>query len=182
MSIVANTTSNHADELMAKFSEIKSIFRFLAVLALIFTVSTTLQAQDTVDFELPDVDGTVHRLSDYRGKWVIVNFWATWCGPCIREIPMLREVAKMTDPVQPVVIGIDFEEIPEDLLRSAMETLNMDYLVLRVGNSPLIPFEPLKGLPSTFIVSPDGRLVFSHAGEIHKRQLVETLQKLVESS
>ena len=132
-----------------------------------------------VDFTLPDVHGQIHSLSDFRGRWVIVNFWATWCRPCIQEIPDLRELSLATEPVQPVVIGIDFEEIDKEQLQKFMSELQMNYLVLIVGEAPLIPFEPLKGMPTTFIVSPDGYIAYRKIGATTKEMLLEQLQTLV---
>ena len=150
---------------------------FFAAAVAIWMLTAPLLADEAVEFELPDIDGNIHRLSDFRGHWVVVNFWATWCGPCVREIPILSEVDRMSDPVDAVVIGIDFEEIDEKFLREAMAKLKIDYLVLRIGSTPLIPFEPLKGLPSTFIVSPQGDIVFRHAGEIDRENLIEALRE-----
>ncbi len=155
----------------------KSAVRFVAMLVMaVLFASSPATADQSVDFELHDVDGKVHRLSDYRGQWVIVNFWATWCGPCVREIPILSEISRSSDPVETKVIGIDFEEIDDASLRFAIKKLSIDYLVLRIGSAPLVPFEPLKGLPSTFIVSPEGKIVFRHAGEINKQTLKDALQ------
>ena len=138
-------------------------------------------ASEPADFTLPDPDGVEHSLSDFRGQWVIVNFWATWCSPCLKEIPDLVEMANMTEPVPVVVIGIDFEEIDARALKKFMQTLKMNYLVLRVGDAPLIPFEPLKGLPTTFIVSPEGHIVFTKVGGATKEQLVEQLEIQLEA-
>ena len=143
--------------------------------------STATASEQVVDFTLPDINGKSHSLSDYRGQWVIVNFWATWCGPCIEEIPELIEVSKLTDPVTPVVIGIDFEEIDTESLLEFINALKMDYLVLRIGERPLVPFEPLKGMPTTFIVSPEGKIVFRKIAAVTKEILVEQLNALIKS-
>ena len=147
----------------------------IVVIALFFGTARADSNLETVDFTLPDIDGNLHSLSDYRGEWIIVNFWATWCAPCIKEIPELIELSKLSDPVKPVVIGIDFEEIDKVQLREFMNSLNMDYLVLIVGEAPLIPFEPLKGMPTTFIVSPQGQIVFRKIGAVTKEILLNEL-------
>lgn len=162
----------------------------LKVLSVIFSLSIFLvfsfvkadEMSVEVDFTLPDIENQLHSLSDYRGQWVIVNFWATWCGPCIKEIPDLIEVSKISDPVKPVVIGIDFEEIDTDSLTRFMESMKMDYLVLLIGEKPLIPFEPLKGMPSTFIVSPEGHIVSKHIGAVTKEVLLVELNELAGKS
>jgi thiol-disulfide isomerase/thioredoxin len=128
-------------------------------------------------FELQDVQGQLHRLSDYQGKWVIVNFWATWCSPCIKEIPELMRFHQQYRDQDIVVIGINFEELTVEQLQQAIDEFNIDYPVLRIGSVPLVPFEPLKGLPSTFAVSPQGRLVKSWIGPVDG----EVLQSFIAS-
>ena len=153
-------------------------FAFVLLYSTVCFLSAPVHAQSlVVDFELSDIHGKMHRLSDYRGQWVIVNFWATWCAPCLEEIPMLREIAKMEEPVQPVVIGIDFEEIEKEPLQKFIEEFEIDYLVLLIGDTPLIPFEPLKGMPTTFVVSPEGKIVYRHVGLVTKETLVNVLSK-----
>jgi len=123
------------------------------------------------DFELRDAHDRVHRLSDYQGQWVIVNFWATWCGPCIQEIPELNRFFRQHHEAGVTVIGINFEELSIEQLKLAIGEFGISYPVLRIGSVPLVPFEPLKGLPSTFVVSPDGRLVKSWLGPVNKSVL-----------
>ncbi len=130
-------------------------------------------AADTVDFERYDPNGRLVRLSDFRGRWVVVNFWASWCGPCVREIPMLRELHDSRGDV--TVIGVNFEEIGDAELIAFIEESRMDYPVVRAGDEPLVPFEPLKGLPSTFVVSPAGELFAARAGEVDRAWIEKRL-------
>ena len=81
--------------------------RYLIFLVALFAAVTN--AADTVDFTLPDLDGKQVSLSDFRGKWVIVNYWATWCPPCLEEIPGLVDLYD-NNRDKLVVLGIDHEE------------------------------------------------------------------------
>ena len=119
-----------------------------------------------VDFHLPDVTGRMHSLSDHRGKWAVVNFWATWCGPCMAEIPELVRFHERHKDRDAVVIGVNFEEIGTAALAEFIARMRIDYLVVRAGDTPLLPFEPLKGLPSTFFVDPRGELAAGHVGPV----------------
>ena len=130
------------------------------------------------NFTLPSSHGETIRLSDYRGRWVIVNFWATWCGPCIREIPELRAFHRAHKDRDALVIGVNFEQIPLDRLQAFIERYAIDYPIALVSETPLLPFEPLKGLPSTFIVDPEGRLAHRHIGPTDQTRLEETLNTL----
>lgn len=139
---------------------------------------TTAASADTVDFSLRDLDGVERKLSDYRGKWVIINFWATWCAPCLQEIPELIRFHDRHKDNDAVVLGINFEEIDTAPLREFVNKQGMNYPVLRVGDTPLLPFEPLKELPSTFFVTPQGAYVHSHVGPLTYDLLEDFLIKL----
>lgn len=128
-----------------------------------------------VDFELPDSEGRLHRLRDLRGQWVLVNFWATWCTPCVTEIPVIQKFVN-THANTLSAIGVNFEEIDRATLAEAIEHLEIEYLVVQAGDAPIVPFEPLKGLPSTFLVSPEGRLVYRHTGELSEQDLAAAWQ------
>ena len=141
--------------------------RFLAMLVMLAAANTAVRADShLVDFSLPDVGGQMHRLSDHRGKWVVINFWATWCRPCMVEIPELTAFHERHEDDDAIVIGVNFEEIETPDLVKFIDEMGINYLVVRAGDTPILPFEPLKGLPSTFFVDPHGEYVASHVGPV----------------
>jgi thiol-disulfide isomerase/thioredoxin len=120
------------------------------------------------DFEWADLDGKTLRLSSYRGKVVVVNFWATWCLPCREEMPALQRVAASEPNV--VVLEVDLME-PGDKARSFLDSLGLDRLqpVLDSDGATTRRYGVLT-LPSTFFVDHDG--VIRH---LELRQMTEAM-------
>lgn len=118
------------------------------------------------DFALPDVNGVSHKLSDYRGKWVVVNYWATWCPPCLEEIPELVMFHDKHKNRNAMVLGVALEDIGVQALRKFMDEHMMDYPVLLGGSTYDSPLGPVRGLPVTYLIAPNGEIAASHLGRI----------------
>jgi thiol-disulfide isomerase/thioredoxin len=138
--------------------------RLTLLLLGLFTAITAFA--DPVDFTLNDVDGKPRSLSEFRGKWVIVNYWATWCPPCLDEIPDLVEFHEKHKDKDAVVLGINFEEADREHLLEFVDQHFMSYPVLSMDPVPVTPLGPVTGLPTTYIISPQGERVARQEGPI----------------
>ncbi|QKK01629.1 MAG: TlpA family protein disulfide reductase [Pseudomonadota bacterium] len=108
-----------------------------------------------IDFALPDLGGDTVRLSDYRGQWVVVNYWATWCKPCRKEIPDLSALDQRREDVQ--VLGLAFEDTDPAELRQFLEAYPASYPILTVDvYEPPEALGAPRALPTTFLVDPSG--------------------------
>lgn len=126
-----------------------------------------------IDYSLPDLDGRLHSLDQYRGKWVIVNYWATWCGTCRKELPDLASLHRQHRGSDIVVVGINFEEIGLRELKEFVAEHQIQYPVLRsvpVRNTPL---GPVPALPTTYIIDPTGKTVAGEIGLVSQKSLEE---------
>jgi peroxiredoxin len=139
--------------------------------ALVSAVSPP-QAAEVVDFGLPDLEGREVRLSDFRGKWVLVNYWATWCPPCLEELAELELFfSRHHEGGRAVVLGVNMEDIGLDNLRQFVDEQFLSYPILR--GSPLMPgvLGPVSGLPTSYLVSPDGVVVAQQMGPVTEQAI-----------
>ena len=115
------------------------------------------------DFSLPDMDGAVYRLSDYRGQVVIVNFWATWCPPCREEMPSMQRAWEQLQGEGILMLGINVGE-DEDTIFPFTADYPVDFPLLLDRESAVTGQWPVRGLPTTFVVDPAGRIVYRAIG------------------
>lgn len=126
------------------------------------------------DFALEDLQGKTHRLEDYRGKWVLVNFWATWCPPCLSEIPELDSLHKAHSDL--VVIGIAMDSGSRSKVARFVETHGISYPVV-IGSRRLSEsIGRVDVLPTSYLYAPNGEQVSYQAGDV-TRESVESYIK-----
>ncbi len=138
----------------------------LILFAVLWVSAAQAKGDGGHDFTLPDSNGVSHKLSDYRGKWVVVNYWATWCPPCLEEIPELVMFHDRHKNKDALVLGVSVEDIGIAALRKFMDERMMDYPVLLGGSTYESPLGPVRGLPVTFLIAPNGEIAATHLGRI----------------
>jgi len=139
---------------------------FVAMMLMLF--GTGAVAADPVsEFSLPGLDGKQHTLTPYRGKWIIINYWATDCPPCLEEIPELERFHQAHKDTDAVVVGVNYEDIRLSWLQDFVRSVKMTYPVLRAEPGSATPFGEIKILPTTLIVSPEGEFMGAKAGAVN---------------
>lgn len=126
--------------------------------------STERTTGSEVDFELRDLSGKLIRLSDYRGKVVLVNFWATWCGPCEFEIPVFVKMKRRYQKRGFEVIGVSMDDGAFGQIEEFVKQHNINYPVVMPGQAKLDSFGKIGGLPTSFLVNRRGRIHSRHQG------------------
>jgi len=133
-------------------------------------------------FDLKDTTGQPQRLADLKGKWVVVNFWATWCAPCVKEIPDIAEFAKeQGDKVRVVGIALDWVEgdkptaNDERKIKAFAKKVTHSYPLVLGNNATEKFFGKVKALPKTIVYGPDGKVVFERTGSVTKQLLTRVV-------
>lgn len=124
--------------------------------------------------DLLDSNGNGIFLSDLNQKWLIVNYWATWCGPCIAEIPELNELAK--EQAQRVtLLGVNFDNPTAEEMSAQIKKMKIEFPVLAGDPSAMLKIEIPQVLPTTFIFEPGGQLVKTLVGPQTKHSIIEII-------
>lgn len=149
----------------------------LLLLALLATC-LPLSADDTppapVELAVDTLDHGTFDLAQERGHWVVVNFWATWCTPCLKEIPDLTAFDAARDDVR--VLGLAYEDITPDDMRAFMREHPVGYPVAIVDvYDPPKAFDPPRGLPMTYLLGPDGLVAKRFLGPVASKDLAAAI-------
>lgn len=146
----------------------------VAAFALFFSSFTF--AQTVPDFTFKDINNQSYRFSQFKGKWVVANYWATWCQSCRKEFPALRYIANKYRG-RAVVLGFDTGDAQTGqatnphVMRNFVRQHRLNYTVVPLQNNTLFAFGVLWSVPTTFIINPQGQVVTSHMGIMTARQI-----------
>lgn len=138
-----------------------------------------VKERPTPDFALKDASGQTVQLSDYHGKVVLLNFWATWCAPCKIEIPWFMEFQREFKDRNFEVLGVSMDEDGWNAVRPYMNDHKFNYRVV-IGNDDVGKlFGEIDDLPTTFLLDRDGHVVKKHVGLISKNMYEDEIAALV---
>lgn len=125
-------------------------------------------------FRLQDSNGKIHQLTDYKGKWVLVNFWATWCPPCLEEIPDLVALYENRNDIMVFGIAMEYSEV-KTVLEFAKE-LAVTYPVVLGNRTIAAQFDELSMLPSTYLFDPKGNPAARKVGLLTRAEIEAFIQ------
>jgi cytochrome c biogenesis protein CcmG/thiol:disulfide interchange protein DsbE len=133
------------------------------------------------DFSLKDSDGKVVRLSDFRGKVVLLDFWATWCGPCKIEIPWFMEFQRKNQDKGLVVLGISMDDEGWEVVKPYLAHMKINYRVV-IGNDQTAQlYGGVDALPTTFLIDREGKIAAVHVGLADRRDFENGITQLLEA-
>lgn len=135
------------------------------------------------EFSLKELDGKIHHLSDYRGKVIVLNFWATWCPPCREEMPSMERARKKLINDNIIILAVNVGE-DEDTIFNFTGDYPVEFPLLMDIKGEVIKNYPVMALPTTYIISPDGMVTHRTLGgrEWDNEQLLDELRSMQKKS
>jgi len=130
------------------------------------------------DFNLPDLAGNLHSLQDYQGRVLILNFWATWCPPCLEEMKELNQIYEKYGDTGLEVVGIALDKDSLDLVSPFVKENEIKYTILKGDQETLSRLKNFKGVPTTLVFDQKGEIRKKFDGSLEFEELEETLQLL----
>lgn len=155
-------------------------FVWLLGFAIIFVAAFSSSSLERApEFLLENLDGQKVHSSNFKGKIVLLNFWATWCPPCIEEIPSLKSLHRAYQSEGVEVVGINLDEGSSARVKSFVAKIGIPYPIL-IGNDEVTrAFGGIRGIPTTFLIDRQGRVVKKFMGGRSKRTFEEAIQQLL---
>ncbi len=143
------------------------------------SVKPDKERKDAPDFNLKDADGKVVHLSDYKGKVVLLDFWATWCGPCKIEIPWFMDMQRKNKDKGFEVLGVAMDDEGWEVVKPFLADLGVNYRVM-IGNDNIAEiYGGVDALPTTFLIDRSGKIAAVHVGLASKKDFEDGIQELL---
>ena len=131
------------------------------------------------DFALKDADGKVVHLSDYKGKVVVLDFWATWCGPCRIEIPWFTDLQRNNKDKGFEVLGVSMDDEGWEVVKPFMGEVGINYRVVIGNDATAQAYGGVDALPTTFLIDREGKIAAVHVGLASKKDIVNGVEELL---
>jgi len=139
------------------------------------------ERRNAPDFLLKDADGKSVHLSDYKGKVVLLDFFATWCGPCKIEIPWFMDFERKNKDRGFNVIGVSMDDEGWEVVKPFLQGLGVNYRVLIGNDSTAQSYGGVDALPTTFLIDREGRIAAVHVGLAGRKDFEDGIEKLLQA-
>lgn len=126
-------------------------------------------------FQFQDTTGKIHKLENYKGRWILVNFWATWCPPCLKEIPDLIALHENRKDIMVIGVAMDFGDA--QVVMDFMRSMSITYPIVLGDRKIASQLDEISLLPSTYFFDPEGNPAARQLGIISR----ESIEKFIES-
>jgi thiol-disulfide isomerase/thioredoxin len=152
------------------FESLRNLAVLATLLLFVSAAGAEYETETPIDFKLEKLGGGEVALSDFRGDWVVVNYWATWCSPCVKEMPELSALHDQRGDL--IVLGLAFEDVDDADFFNFLEDAPVSYPILKVDvYDPPEPFGAPKVLPTTIILNPAGKAVKTFLGPVTREDI-----------
>ncbi len=146
-----------------------------ALLAALLLMILAVPCASAGSWSLKDSNGVQYTLSGLHGRWVLINFWAPWCPPCLEEMPDFSALQQQHQDMQ--VIGVAVMYRSREKVTDALNKLSISYPIVYGNEDTAADFGGLDGLPTSFLYSPSGQLVGQHQGILTKAEIEQAIAR-----